>query len=73
VVTVCDLARERCPEWAAEPIMFHWSVPDPVRVQGTPDARLNAFYEVRDELRQRIQGLLALLPTLPRQPTNPPL
>jgi ArsR family transcriptional regulator, arsenate/arsenite/antimonite-responsive transcriptional repressor / arsenate reductase (thioredoxin) len=69
VVTVCDLAREHCPEWANDPTTFHWSVPDPVRVAGEA-ARLSAFYEVRDELRQRIQGLLALLPTLPGHPAN---
>jgi ArsR family transcriptional regulator len=64
VVTVCDLARERCPEWAGSPATLHWSVPDPVRARDA-DARLRAFYDVRDELQQRIQGLLALLPTLP--------
>lgn len=67
VVTVCDRAREHCPEWAGEPSILHWSVPDPVRAQGV-DAKLRAFYDVRDELQQRIQGLLALLPTLLDRP-----
>ena len=68
VVTVCDLARERCPEWAGAPALLHWSVPDPVRARGAPDVRLRAFCDVRDELQQRIQGLLALLPSLLGRP-----
>jgi ArsR family transcriptional regulator len=64
VVTVCDLAREQCPEWAASPHQLHWSIPDPVRAQGNQETQAQAFRAVRDDLRQRVEGLLALLPDL---------
>ena len=63
VVTVCDLAREACPEWPTTPTYLHWSVADPVRV-ADPVLRQHAFVAARDELRSRVTGLLALLPTL---------
>jgi thioredoxin type arsenate reductase len=64
VVTVCDLAREQCPEWSHPANQLHWSIPDPVRMQGTREAQAQTFRAVRDDLRQRVEGLLALLPNL---------
>jgi thioredoxin type arsenate reductase len=64
IVTVCDLAREECPEWSASVNQLHWSIPDPVRTQGNPASQAQTFRAVRDDLRQRVEGLLALLPDL---------
>jgi ArsR family transcriptional regulator, arsenate/arsenite/antimonite-responsive transcriptional repressor / arsenate reductase (thioredoxin) len=64
VVTVCDLAREQCPEWSDSVNQLHWSIPDPVRIQGDPETQAQTFRAVRDDLRQRVEGLLALLPDL---------
>jgi ArsR family transcriptional regulator, arsenate/arsenite/antimonite-responsive transcriptional repressor / arsenate reductase (thioredoxin) len=64
VVTVCDLAREQCPDWRGNPTQLHWSIPDPVRVHGSHEAQTQAFRATRDDLRHRVEGLLALLPTL---------
>ena len=63
VVTVCDLAREQIPLWPNTPPLVHWSVPDPVRVVREPE-RQQAFVAARDELRNRVSGLLTLLPVL---------
>ena len=60
VLTVCDIAREECAVWLRATTQIHWSIPDPVGVQDDAE-RLRAFREVRDELRLRAQGLLALL------------
>lgn len=60
VVTVCDIAREECAVWLQATTRLHWSIPDPVAVRDEAE-RLRAFREVRDELRLRVQGLLALL------------
>jgi ArsR family transcriptional regulator, arsenate/arsenite/antimonite-responsive transcriptional repressor / arsenate reductase (thioredoxin) len=64
VVTVCDLARERCPEWPGKLAQLHWSIPDPVRVQGDRTTELGAFRTASNELHARVQALLASLPTL---------
>jgi arsenate reductase len=29
VITVCDNAREACPNWPGRPIVAHWPSPDP--------------------------------------------
>jgi ArsR family transcriptional regulator len=64
VVTVCDLAREQCPDWQGNPSQLHWSIPDPVRVHGSPEVQAQAFRAARDDLRHRVEGLLTLLPIL---------
>lgn len=63
VVTVCDIAREQCAVWRMAARRIHWSIPDPAGV-ADPDERLRAFRSVRDELRQRVAGMIELLPTL---------
>jgi protein-tyrosine-phosphatase len=60
VVTVCDIAREECAVWLQATNRIHWSIPDPASVRGDIE-RLQAFREVRDELRLRVRGLLQLL------------
>jgi len=62
LVTVCDIAREDCAFWGAEVPQIHWSVADPARATGSEPARLAVFRAARDELRQRVGGLLAILP-----------
>ena len=61
VVTVCDIAREACAVWLQAGTRLHWSIADPVALRNV-DERLRAFRAVRDELRQRVEGLLVLLP-----------
>ncbi len=64
VITVCDLAREQCPHWPSVATLLHWSIPDPVLVQGSTATQLEAFRTARDQLRLRVEALLALLPEL---------
>ena len=59
VVTVCDIAREECPLWPAAVQLLHWSLPDPAAVPAGA-VQAAAFRAVRDELRERVTGLLAL-------------
>lgn len=61
VVTVCDLARENCASVCDAPYQMHWSVADPVSAVGDSVARREAFRVARDDLRSRVEGLLALL------------
>jgi ArsR family transcriptional regulator len=68
VVTVCDIAREECAVWLRAATRLHWSIADPAAAEAS--ARPAAFRAVRDELQQRIQGLLGLLMGLPPGPTR---
>jgi arsenate reductase len=58
VITVCDNANERCPVFPARATRIHWSLPDPSRVTGTDQERLNTFRRVRDQIRARLHQWL---------------
>lgn len=60
VITVCDsAARETCPVWPGRPRTAHWSIADPAAVAGSDEERRNAFLRAFDELRSRIDELVA--------------
>lgn len=63
-VSVCDYAREECPPFIRARLHLHWSIPQPERliVAGTP--AIEVFRHLRDEIRERVHGLLNVLPTL---------
>ena len=55
VVTLCGEADESCPALAGDVRRVHWPLPDP---SIAPEAqRLDAFREVRDEIRWRVASL----------------
>ena len=55
VITVCDRGRQQCPIFpGAESI--HWGFDDPA--DAPPERQLQAFRNVRDEIRQRIRLFL---------------
>ena len=60
VVTVCDNARETCPLWPGQPIVAHWSSPDPAAVEGTQSEKYQAFEEVASQINRRLQLLTSL-------------
>lgn len=60
VVTVCDNARETCPVWPGQPIVAHWSSPDPAEVQGNDEEKYRAFKEVAKQINRRLQLFLSL-------------
>ena len=66
VFTVCDSAAgETCPVWPGQPMTAHWGVPDPAAVQGSDEAKRQAFLDTAITLKRRIELLLALpLPKL---------
>jgi arsenate reductase (thioredoxin) len=57
VITVCDNANQQCPMFPGKTERIHWSVEDPAAVEGDENARLTAFRDARDELRQRLEIL----------------
>lgn len=60
VVTVCDNARETCPLWPGQPIVAHWSSPDPAAVEGSDAEKYKAFKEVALQLDLRLQLFTSL-------------
>ncbi|GAA1224181.1 metalloregulator ArsR/SmtB family transcription factor [Pseudonocardia alaniniphila] len=61
VITLCDRAREACPEWSAIPRRRHWSIPDPAAAEGTDDATYSAFRRTAAEVDTRVRHLLPVL------------
>jgi len=61
VVTLCDTARETCPVWPGQPIIAHWSSPDPSLVAGSKEEEFRAFWLVAQQISRRLE-LLAALP-----------
>ena len=59
VISVCDAAKETCPDFPAPTQRVHWSFPDPAAVLGTEDERLAAFRSVRDALETSLAGFVA--------------
>jgi arsenate reductase len=55
VITLC--AEEVCPVFSGEVRRLHWPLPDPAAVSGDEEARLAAFREVRDAIRERVSHL----------------
>jgi len=60
VITVCDNARETCPIWPGQPIVAHWSSPDPATVEGTDAEKYRAFRDVAFQINRRLQLFTSL-------------
>ncbi len=60
VVTVCDHARESCPVWPGQPVVAHWSSPDPAAVNGTDAEKYRAFKDVALQINRRLQSFTSL-------------
>jgi len=57
VVTLC--AGEECPVFLGRARRLHWGLPDPASAGDTEEARLNAFRQLRDELKLRLSLLFS--------------
>ena len=57
-VTVCDEAAG-CPTPTPGARHIHWSIADPDRAAGTEEEILEAFRDARDDVKARIEALLA--------------
>jgi arsenate reductase len=57
VITLC--AEEVCPVFLGKARRLHWGLPDPANAGGNDGERLQAFRDVRDELRRRLARVFA--------------
>ena len=58
VVTVCGHADEHCPVLPPGVRKIHWPVEDPARAGGSEQEIMAVFRSCRDDIRQRVQGLI---------------
>lgn len=62
VITVCDRMRECCPTFPGEQEPIHWSLPDPVALEGVSEQeRYAAFERIAQHLQTRLRHLLTQL------------
>ena len=55
VITLSDPAKERDPVWPFTRNIFHWRLPDPVGVEGTPEQKREALRHVRDKIADNVR------------------
>ena len=60
VITVCDSARESCPVWPGQPLIAHWSSPDPSQFEGTEEERFKLIGQVAMQIYRRIDLFCSL-------------
>ncbi|NNG21577.1 arsenate reductase ArsC [Telluria aromaticivorans] len=61
IITVCDSAAgEACPHWPGHPTTAHWGYPDPAQVSGSQSEKQEAFRQVFEQIRKRVEQLIAL-------------
>jgi protein-tyrosine-phosphatase/DNA-binding transcriptional ArsR family regulator len=61
VITLCDRAREACPELPDKPRRTHWSIPDPATADGPDDTTYPAFQRTAADVDRRVRHLLPVL------------
>lgn len=61
VISVCDKAREVCPDFPEQPRRVHWSIRDPAAVGGTEELSYPAFQRTAADLDARVRQLLPVL------------
>lgn len=61
IVTVCGHADEHCPAVPASAKKIHWPLTDPAKATGTEEEIMAQFRATRDEVKERVRGLLAEL------------
>ena len=59
VVTVCGHADEHCPALPAGVHKIHWPLNDPAKATGSEEEIMAVFRASRDDIRGRVQQLLA--------------
>jgi protein-tyrosine-phosphatase/DNA-binding transcriptional ArsR family regulator len=61
VITLCDKAREACPDFGDRPRLVHWSIPDPAASGVTDQASYPIFIRTAAHIDTRVRNLLPVL------------
>ena len=57
IITVCDRAKESWPVFPGQPIIAHWSIPDPALATGSDEQKLREFKNVAQLIKRRVELL----------------
>jgi protein-tyrosine-phosphatase len=60
VITLCERARNQCPNMKVNAVYGHWGIDDPQYFEGTDEEKLEHFGRIMTELSMRIDLFLAL-------------
>ncbi len=61
LITVCDKAEQNCPTmWPGVNQRLHWSFEDPATFEGSEEAKLAKFREVRNQIEQKVKDWAAV-------------
>jgi ArsR family transcriptional regulator, arsenate/arsenite/antimonite-responsive transcriptional repressor / arsenate reductase (thioredoxin) len=71
LITLCDKAREACPELVDRARCMHWSIPDPAAAGITDQAGYPAFARTAVDIDARIRYLLPVLATSKHKEAQP--
>lgn len=63
VITVCDKAKESCPNFPGQARKIHWSFQDPAEATGSEEERMKVFRKVRDEIKEHILSFIREIET----------
>ena len=58
LITVCSNAEEKCPIFPGMGMRLHWPFEDPAAFEGTDEARLEKFRQVRDQIEAKVTAWL---------------
>jgi arsenate reductase (thioredoxin) len=67
LITVCGHADENCPVLPAGIRKEHWPLDDPAKATSSDNEVLAVFRKSRDDIRRRVEDLLARLQTIQEQ------
>lgn len=58
VITVCDNAKERCPNFPTKAVKLHQNFPDPAKATGTDEEIMIEFRRVRDMIKEYCENFI---------------
>ncbi|NTU74634.1 MAG: arsenate reductase ArsC [Anaerolineaceae bacterium] len=59
LITVCGNAEERCPIFPGMGMRLYWPFEDPAAFEGSEEARLDKFRQVRDAIEAQLKNWLS--------------
>jgi arsenate reductase len=58
VIAFCENSEELCPTLPGVAIHLNWKIPDPINFEGSEEAQLNKFREVRNLIAKKVQDFI---------------